>query len=94
MPEYLEEENIHPTLTMATAVDPDIVEWLKLYNCTSCEELYAKLEQIHKEFKPVSDEHVPVSLQDLKNLSTSENIINVRSCLILYWGVLIKSVLK
>ncbi len=73
----MEEENIHPTLTMATAIDPRFVEYFNFFNCSTCEELYAKLEQIHMKHKPVEGEHVPFSLQDLKHLNT----IDVKLCL-------------
>jgi len=67
---------------MATAIDPRFVEYFNFFNCSTCEELYAKLEQIHKKHKPVEGEHVPFSLQDLKHLNT----IDVKLCLSTYWS--------
>ncbi len=68
---------------MTTAIDPDVDDWLKLYKCTSCEELYTKLEQIHKEQKPVEGEHVPFSLQDLKHQDDRQKIdLNLST----YWS--------
>ena len=71
---------------MPTAQDPEIVEWLKLFNCSSCEELYSKLEQIHAEHKPVEGEHVPFSLHDIKHFSTSDRKVDIICDVTFYWG--------
>ena len=75
---------------MATASEPAINEWLKLYNCSSCEELYFKLEQIQAEHKPVEGEHVRFSFQDLKHLSFITSTCDRRAVIVkdlfMYWG--------
>ncbi len=70
---------------METKLDPVSVKILKLYNCNSCEELYTKLEKIHEEHKPIEGEHFPFSLQDLKQLSTSDSLNEITENLGTYW---------
>ena len=46
----------------------DIAEWLRLFNCSSCKELYSKLEQIQRKHKVFKGEGVPFSLLELKHI--------------------------
>ena len=43
-----------------------IAEWLRLFNCSSCEELYSKLEHIQRKHKVFEGKGVPFSLIQLK----------------------------
>ena len=74
----------HPASTMAAPLNPFIHVWLKFFNCTSCEELYTKLQQIHEEFKPVEGEHVPFALQELKQFPSRVRKIVITTYLGIY----------
>ena len=76
-------------------VTVNIVEWLNSYNSSTCEELYFKLEYIHKEYKPVESEHVPFSLEDLNNLECIQDSIiqDIDQHLCTYWSAFTADIL-